>query len=120
MFKDFVVHSVALALLLAGITIFFAVIESDRPVKVSLVYKGHFAILEYDSDHVPHISGTSDEAVYYALGRAQAMDRLWQINLLRRLAAGKLSEVRCFCFVRSPEKKLCSCLVRRRLRLIRQ
>jgi penicillin G amidase len=42
---------------------------------------------------VPHIFGSSDADVYYALGFAHAQDRLWQMTMLRRTAQGRLSEV---------------------------
>ncbi len=46
-----------------------------------------------NNDDVPHIFGSSDADVYYALGFAHAQDRLWQMTLLRRTAQGRLSEV---------------------------
>ena len=49
-------------------------------------------ILRNNSD-VPHIFGTDDADVYFALGFAHAQDRLWQMTMLRRTAQGKLSEI---------------------------
>ena len=46
-----------------------------------------------NNDDVPHIFGSDDADVYYALGFAHAQDRLWQMTLLRRTAQGRLSEV---------------------------
>ena len=43
--------------------------------------------------NVPHIFGSSDEDVYFALGFAHAQDRLWQMIMLRRTVQGRLSEV---------------------------
>jgi len=43
--------------------------------------------------NVPHIFGTADADVFYALGFAHAQDRLWQMTMLRRTAQGRLSEV---------------------------
>jgi len=68
-------------------------IESRNIRKITLNYKSDLAIIDYDENHIPHITGTSDEAIYYGLGHAHAMDRLWQIDLLRHLSSGKLSEV---------------------------
>ena len=42
---------------------------------------------------VPHIFGSNDEDVFYALGFAHAQDRLWQMTMLRRTAQGRLSEI---------------------------
>lgn len=43
--------------------------------------------------NIPHIFGTSDADVYFALGFAHAQDRLWQMINLRRVAQGRLSEI---------------------------
>lgn len=46
-----------------------------------------------DSRAVPHIFAKSDADVYFALGFAHAQDRLWQMELSRRIAQGRLSEL---------------------------
>ncbi len=46
-----------------------------------------------DNANVPHIFGSNDEDVYFALGYAHAQDRLWQMTMLRRTAQGRLSEL---------------------------
>ena len=46
-----------------------------------------------DTADVPHIFGTNDADVYFALGYAHAQDRLWQMMVLRWTAQGRLSEV---------------------------
>lgn len=46
-----------------------------------------------DNANVPHIFGSADQDVFYALGYAHAQDRLWQMTMLRRTAQGRLSEV---------------------------
>ncbi len=46
-----------------------------------------------DNADVPHIFGSTDEDVFYALGFAHAQDRLWQMTMLRRTVQGRLSEV---------------------------
>lgn len=43
--------------------------------------------------NVPHIFGTTDDDVFFALGFAHAQDRLWQMTMLRRTAQGRLSEI---------------------------
>ncbi|MEQ1514408.1 MAG: penicillin acylase family protein [Lysobacteraceae bacterium] len=42
---------------------------------------------------VPHLYADRDEDIYFAMGYVQAQDRLWQMELERRLAAGRLSEI---------------------------
>ncbi len=46
-----------------------------------------------DHSNVPHIFGTTDQDVYFALGFAHAQDRLWQMIVARRTVQGRLSEV---------------------------
>lgn len=42
---------------------------------------------------VPHIYAENEDDLFYAQGFAHAQDRLWQMELQRRLGAGRLSEV---------------------------
>ncbi len=47
----------------------------------------------YDSYGVPHIYASNANAAYFALGYAQAQDRLFQMEILRRLSQGRLAEI---------------------------
>jgi penicillin amidase len=49
--------------------------------------------IERDSQGVVHIKGKSEHDVYFAMGFAHAQDRLWQLELERRVTQGRLSEV---------------------------
>ncbi|MBL7847429.1 MAG: penicillin acylase family protein [Cyclobacteriaceae bacterium] len=65
------------------------------------VYEGTVALqglkgeveVYYDSYGVPHIYAGSEEDAYLALGYVHAQDRLFQMELVRRAAAGRLAEV---------------------------
>jgi penicillin amidase len=46
-----------------------------------------------DRRGVPHIHADNPADLFFALGYAQAQDRLWQLDYLRRQAHGRLSEV---------------------------
>jgi len=46
-----------------------------------------------DGFGVPHISAKTERDAYAALGFCMAEDRMWQLDLLRRLACGRLAEV---------------------------
>jgi penicillin G amidase len=50
-------------------------------------------VVERDSWGVPHIRASSVADLVEAQGYVMAQDRLWQMDLLRRVARGKLSEV---------------------------
>lgn len=47
----------------------------------------------YDTYGIPHIYGKSEKDAFQALGYVHAQDRLWQMELLRRIGSGGLSEV---------------------------
>ncbi len=46
-----------------------------------------------DANAIPHIFAKSKRDAYYALGFVHAQDRLWQMDFLRRLGSGRLSEI---------------------------
>src|SRR5580692_8355757 len=46
-----------------------------------------------DAKGVPHIRAQSREDVFTAQGYVMAQDRLWQMDLVRRAAGGRLSEI---------------------------
>lgn len=49
--------------------------------------------IDYDERGVPHIRAENEADMYRALGFVHAQDRLFQMELLRRLARGELAEV---------------------------
>jgi penicillin amidase len=46
----------------------------------------------YDDYHVPHVEADGEEAAYFAVGYVQAADRLFEMDLVRRVMDGRLSE----------------------------
>lgn len=49
--------------------------------------------VHYDSYGIPHIEAETEEEAFFALGYAHAQDRLFQMELLRRLSKGELSSI---------------------------
>ena len=49
--------------------------------------------VRYDERGVPHIRAANEADMYRALGYVQAQDRLFQMEMMRRLARGELSEI---------------------------
>ena len=49
--------------------------------------------VRYDERGVPHIRAANQTDMYRALGYVQAQDRLFQMEIMRRLARGELAEV---------------------------
>ena len=64
-------------------------------------YNGEFSInnitdnvtVYYDEVGVPHINAKNKKDAFIALGYTHAQDRLWQMELIRRIAPGRLSEI---------------------------
>lgn len=51
------------------------------------------AKVHFDKYGIPHIYANSDTDGYHALGYVHAQDRLWQMEVVRRIAPGRLSEI---------------------------
>lgn len=47
----------------------------------------------YDTYGIPHIYAENQSDAYIALGYVHAQDRLWQMEVIRRIAPGRLSEI---------------------------
>jgi penicillin G amidase len=86
-----VLTSVALALL----WLFYLLRRSLPRLAGTLRVKGlrAQATITRDSSGVPHISAGTREDGYFALGYVHAQDRLWQMELQRRIASGTLAEI---------------------------
>jgi len=46
-----------------------------------------------DSLGIPHVFAVTEHDLYIAVGYLEAQDRLWQMDLLRRVTTGRLSEI---------------------------
>lgn len=47
----------------------------------------------FDDYAVPHIFAENESDMYFAMGYMHAQDRLWQMDITRRVAEGKLAEI---------------------------
>lgn len=85
---------VVVLMLLAGGIVWFA--YSSLPDRVaSRSVSGLLAPVQilYDAQAVPHIFAAEDADAYFALGYAHARDRLFQMDLQRRIGQGRLAEL---------------------------
>ncbi len=88
--------NVLIALLLVAAAVFLwwfvwrPLAETSGTVRVPLSGK---ATVARDSLGVPHIQAASMEDALFLQGYVTAQDRLWQMDAIRRLAAGELAEV---------------------------
>lgn len=62
-----------------------ATIDLQNMSEPVTVYRDQYAI--------PHIYAKNDADLYRAVGYVMAQDRLWQMDLIRRITSGRLSEV---------------------------
>jgi penicillin amidase len=82
-----------LALALAGCAYWFAwrpLAETTGEISAPISAR---ATISRDALGVPHISAASVEDAIFLQGFVTAQDRMWQMDALRRLAAGELAEV---------------------------
>ena len=81
------------ALLFGAVSGYFA---SKRPVRSGTITLSTLTApvsVRYDDFGVPHITARNETDLYRALGYVHAQDRLFQMELARRLARGELAEV---------------------------
>ncbi|MES2796794.1 MAG: penicillin acylase family protein, partial [Bacteroidota bacterium] len=83
-------------LVLLGVTGLFFFLRSTKPnlngeLKISGL-KEKVEVL-YDNYGVPHIYANNEEDAYFAFGFVHAQDRLFQMEIVRRLADGRLAEL---------------------------
>jgi penicillin amidase len=116
----FLFWSAAIAVIAVGATLWWFVYrplpQLDGTVALPGLQKD--VIVERDHWGVPHIRANSAEDMVEAQGYVMAQDRLWQMDLLRRVARGQLSEIlgpatlnvdkqfRTFGFARAAERDL--------------
>jgi penicillin G amidase len=83
----------ALAVLLAAL--FWYRGASQPQIEGRLQLKGAGAAIDIvrDAEGVPHIYAQSTADAYFALGFVHAQDRLWQMEMNRRIPAGTMAEI---------------------------
>jgi penicillin amidase len=65
----------------------------QRSGSLPLKNLGAQVTVRYDERGVPHIKAASEADMYRALGYVHAQDRLFQMEMVRRLAQGELAEI---------------------------
>ena len=80
-------------ILLGGLVLYFyleSLLAKRSGTKTLAALKEPVSIF-YDEYAIPHIEAQNEEDAFYAFGYAHAQDRLFQIEMLRRLAKGELA-----------------------------
>ena len=89
-FKIFLLLAVLLSI---GIWLFTKTLHPIYDGELELGNISDKVTVHYDEIGVPHINAQNQHDAYTALGYVHAQDRLWQMELIRRIAAGRLAEV---------------------------
>jgi len=82
-----------LALLVAGFFIFLNSLTPTYEGEEELNNISNTVEVYFDTYGIPHIYADTEEDAIRTLGYVHAQDRLWQMELLRRAGAGRLSEI---------------------------
>ncbi|MEN8187859.1 MAG: penicillin acylase family protein [Bacteroidota bacterium] len=75
---------------------FFFFVNNNKPQydgELNIANLNDKVTVYFDDIGVPHIYAQNQHDAYVALGYVHAQDRLWQMELVRRIAAGRLSEI---------------------------
>ncbi|WP_413999409.1 penicillin acylase family protein [Flavobacterium sp. W1B] len=82
-----------LVILLIGLVIYGFYLKPKYEGKVELKNIQKETTVYFDDFGVPHIYANNAKDAMTALGYVHAQDRLWQMELMRRIAPGRLSEI---------------------------
>ncbi|MBM7062455.1 penicillin acylase family protein [Pseudomonas sp. UL073] len=91
--RSLTVLAIAVAAVAAGATWYMHSKQPQRSGELALAHLQAPVSVRYDERGVPHIQAQNEADMYRALGYVHAQDRLFQMEMLRRLARGELAEV---------------------------
>jgi len=84
---------VLLVLIAIGGLVYFKTLEPSYEGELALKNLQSETTVHFDEYGIPHIYAENQEDAMVALGYVHAQDRLWQMELMRRIAPGRLSEI---------------------------
>ncbi|WP_274308379.1 penicillin acylase family protein [Solibacillus daqui] len=95
---NFVIWVIGVVIILGGVAVagLHVYVSNSKPlIEGEAVVKilDDDVVVTRDGEGVPHLNAKSDADLYRAQGYIQAQDRLFQMDLSRRQASGKLAEV---------------------------
>ena len=91
--KILLVIGVLIALILIGTWMYFNSLKPDYSGEITLSGIENETSVYFDDYGIPHIYAQNQYDASAALGYVHAQDRLWQMELMRRIAPGRLSEI---------------------------
>lgn len=84
---------IALVLCLVTAMSYLYSAQSSPSGKRSIKGIGDSVVISFDESDIPHIKAKSQSDALFALGYLHASERSWQLEMNRRLASGRLSEI---------------------------
>jgi penicillin amidase len=91
--KILLVLGVLIVLVFIGGWIYFNSLKPDYSGEITLSNIENETSVYFDDYGIPHIYAQNQYDATTALGYVHAQDRLWQMELMRRIAPGRLSEI---------------------------
>ena len=82
-----------IALLFVSLYVYLQTTKPNYEGEIILKNISKETTVYFDDFGVPHIYADTQKDAMVALGYVHAQDRLWQMELLRRIAPGRLSEL---------------------------
>ncbi len=82
-----------LFLAIGGVRLWLALPAPPLGGRESMAGLGDSVVVLWDSLAVPHVAARSEDDLFTAVGYLHARDRMWQMDLLRHAAEGRLSEL---------------------------
>lgn len=70
-----------------------SIFAQNTPKEIKIAGLSGQVSVRRDARNIPYINATSDADIYFAQGFTTASDRLWQMDLMRRLARGETAEI---------------------------
>jgi len=91
--KILLIFGVLIALILIGGWVYVNSLKPDYSGEIALSGIENETSVYFDDYGIPHIYAQNQLDASTALGYVHAQDRLWQMELMRRIAPGRLSEI---------------------------
>lgn len=85
--------AVLISILLAVVLWYRSASQPQIDGKIVLPALGSTVDIVRDAEGIPHIYAESQPDAYFALGFVHAQDRLWQMEMNRRIVAGRMAEI---------------------------
>ena len=91
--KILAVLAALIVLIIIGGAVYYNSLKPSYSGDISLVGISKETSVYFDDYGIPHIYAENELDAITALGYVHAQDRLWQMELIRRIAPGRLSEI---------------------------